>query len=177
MPDKNNKFIFHRSGLLERRAVLRLLFFALLWFLLTGPNLKSWIIGGPTVLLAVAASLLLSPDSRTPISIIGLCLFIPFFLGKSLQSGIDVMRRTLAARPQVNPGLVSYTTTLPEGSARILFANTISLLPGTLSADLKDDQVIVHAIDQDLSVWASLQQLEQRIALIFTPKPYEEKIR
>lgn len=175
MVDSKDKGFYCRTGGFGRRAVARLLFFSLLWFLLTGFDFGSLVLGGPAVLLAVGVSLFLAPESRHSVSLAGACLFVPFFLAKSMQSGIDVMRRTLAVRPLVNPGLVAYTTSLPEGAPRILFANTISLLPGTLSVDLEGRQVIVHAIDQDMPVWASLQSLEQRVALIFLNRTEETK--
>lgn len=145
--------------------------FGLVWFLLTGADAASWVVGGPVILLAVAVSLALAgPASDSP-ALSGLFPFGLFFLRQSLLSGIDVMRRALSPGLLLNPGLVTYDSFLPPGPALVLFVNTISLLPGTLSVDLDDHTVLVHALDVELPVWASLQNLEGRIAALFRLHP------
>ncbi len=152
---------------LSCRFLVRVMIFSAAWSLLTGSDTASWILGAPAVLIAAAISLVLSPAWNLRVSPAGAFFFIPYFLNQSVRSGLDVMRRTFAPVLRVNPGLLSYPTYLPEGPARVLFANTISLLPGTLSVDFHEDAVIVHSIDTDIPVAAALHDLETRIAGIF----------
>ena len=156
----------HPSGTLIQRILLRLTAFCYLWYVLTGSDGLSWIVGGPAVLCVTGMSLMLSPPSTMTIRLTGLLRFIPFFLYQSLRGGIDVMRRALSFKQRLNPGMVSYTTLLPEGTARILFVNTISLLPGTLSAKLQGNQVTIHTLDQELPVWENIQHLENKVATL-----------
>ena len=135
---------------LGRRATIRVLLFSLVWFVLTGSDAASWIVGGPAVLLAAGLSLLLAPASCWPLSLAGAWRFIPFFLRQSTLGGVDVMRRALSPRPLVNPGLVSYATFLPE------------------------DKLLVHTIDKDLPIWMNIQNLEWRIAALFRVQPAGE---
>jgi len=151
---------------LASRFPLRFIVFFLLWYVLTGSDNASWIIGVPAVLFATALSLMLAPSYQCRISLIGTFCFILFFLRQSFHGGIDVMRRALSSRQLLDPGLVSYTTLLPEGSARIFFVNTISLLPGTLSADLHGNQVTIHTLDRGLPIWANIQGLEYHVAAL-----------
>ncbi|MCB2181538.1 MAG: Na+/H+ antiporter subunit E [Desulfobulbaceae bacterium] len=160
-----------RQSPLVRRVLRRFLFLALIWLVLCGSEQASWILGLPAVLIAVLISLMLAPYSEFSFSFSGLCSFIPFFLRQSSLSGFDVMRRALAVQPDINPGLVPYTTFLPQGAPRIFFVNTISLLPGTLSAELHGNEVTVHTIDKDLAIWATIQNLELRIAYLFRIGP------
>lgn len=152
---------------LVRRSLLRFIIFALLWYVLAGSDKQSWLIGIPAVLLATFLSLqLASSSSPLKISLYGLLHFIPFFLLQSFRGGIDVMRRALSFRQCLNPGLISYTTLLPKGSARIFFVNIISLLPGTLSAKLRGNQVTIHTLDKGFPVWANIQRLEYHVAAL-----------
>lgn len=148
------------------RGLSRLVIFSLLWYGLTGADRLSWVMGIPAVLLATFLSLRLAPSSSVKICLIGLCRFIPFFLYQSLYSGIDVMHRAFSFRQNIDPGLIVYVTCLPEGSARVFFANIISLLPGTLSAELKGNQVTIHSLDKGMPVWANIQRLEHHIAAL-----------
>ena len=93
--------------------------------------------------------------------------FLPFFIWESIRGGIDVALRVLAPTPRVAPGFHDYTITLESEPARLLFANTVSLLPGTLSADVKDDLVRVHSLDKAVDTAAELQRLEHRIADLY----------
>jgi len=172
----DEKTIFsHRPMNHGRSIFFRFLLFSVVWSILTGSEIESWIIGFPAIVCAVFLSIKLSPSSHVSLSVVGTCSFIPFFIRQSTLSGIDVMRRALSRQLAVNPGLVSYTTFLPEGSARIFFVNTISLLPGTLSADLQGNRVTVHTIDKNLSIWANMQNLELRIAILWKVEPHREK--
>lgn len=171
MPEKNRNS--HRQSRPHRgqRVLVHFLVLSLVWLVLTGSDWSSWLVGLPAVLFAVACSLFLAPSFFRSLSLTGAVRFIPFFLRQSSHSGIDVMRRTLLPRLRVNPGLVTYDTFLPPGSPRVFFVNTISLLPGTLSADLKEETVTIHTIDKDLPIWANIQGLEWRVAAFFGVHP------
>ena len=143
-----------------------LLVYSLIWFVLAGPDPASWIIGLPTVFLAVAVSIFLSPGSAFVLNPAAALLFVPHFILQSITSGIDVLRRAFSQGPRINPGMFTYRTNL-EGNARILLANVISLQPGTLSADLIEDEILVHVLDTEMPVESNIRNLEQRIARIF----------
>ncbi len=154
------------SATFVRRSLIRFAVFCFLWYVLAGSDKASWIIGIPAVLLATALSLMLASSSPLNIHLFGLLRFIPFFLYQSFHGGIDVMRRALSFQQLLDPGLVFYNTLLPEGSARILFVNTISLLPGTLSAELQGNQITIHTLDRGLHIWANIQRLEYHVAAL-----------
>ncbi len=158
-----------------RRSLVRFVVFSFLWYALAGSDKASWIIGVPAVLFATALSLMLASSSPLRISSAGAFHFIPFFLRQSFHGGIDVMRRALSFQQLLDPGLVSYTTLLPEGSARIFFVNTISLLPGTLSAELHGNRVTIHTLDQGLPIWANIQRLEYHVAALMCISPEKKE--
>ncbi len=158
-----------------RRSLPRFLFFSAVWIALTGADISSWAIGIPVVLLSTSLSLRLTPPSSFRISPVGTLYFIAFFLRQSFHGGFDVMRRALSARQLLNPGLVAYTTFLPQGLARIFFVNSISLLPGTLSAELNGNRVIIHTLDRDLPIWAGIQGLEYHVAVLMQISPERRK--
>jgi multicomponent Na+:H+ antiporter subunit E len=67
----------------------------------------------------------------------------------------------------LEPANVTYELRLPRMAPRILFLNTVSLLPGTLSSELAEDQLVVHVLDCSQPVLQDLAILEERIADIF----------
>ena len=76
-------------------------------------------------------------------------------------------RRALAPRLRLAPALVPFETALPPGLPRVLLLNSISLTPGTLSADIRDDTVWVHVLDGAGGHEAALAGLEARLARVF----------
>ncbi|CRI67588.1 putative Na(+)/H(+) antiporter subunit E [Thiocapsa sp. KS1] len=141
--------------------------FALVWVVLVGPDLVSWIIGGPFVIAATLASLRLSEPRDRTLSLPSLVGFVPYFLWESLRGGLDVAARVLIPRMRVDPGNRTYRLRLRSPEARLVFIDSISLLPGTLSADLRGDLVTVHALDVRTDVVEGLRVLERRVAALF----------
>jgi multicomponent Na+:H+ antiporter subunit E len=134
---------------------------------LNGNDLASWLIGAPTVIAAAGLGSLVRADPRPPLRWRGLLPFAGFFLQESVRGGWDVAWRVFHPRLPVAPGFIRFATVLPEGPARYLFANAVSLLPGTVAAGFEGDRVIVHAIDVNSGVEASLRAVERRVASLF----------
>lgn len=147
------------------RFVFRTLVFALLWWILTQGAINSWLVGVPVVLLAVLASGWLLP--AIPWSLPGIVGFVPFFLWRSLYGGVDVARRALHPKLPISPGLFDYRWRLPPGLPRVFMANTVSLLPGTLSAELGQEHLRVHVLDQSGDFIPELSVVEERVARLF----------
>ncbi len=149
--------------------ILRLGFFAGAWLIIAGIDPASWLIGLPAVLAASLLNWHLKPAGARAPRLGPALIFIPFFLGSSLKGGADVAWRVLRPRMRIAPGLHRYRLRLQEPSARVLLLNTLSLLPGTLSADLRDDTLTIHALDaSDPSMLATeIARLERRIGGLF----------
>ena len=145
----------------------RLTIYSLLWLVLTNGSLTSWPFGLPAVALASWLSLQLKSPASESIRFFALLTFLPFFLLRSLWAAIDVMGRVLNPRLPLHPGLVSYNLRLPAGRARLLLANCITLMPGTLSARLDKEQLLIHCLDTSLPVHVTIAELEERISHLF----------
>jgi multicomponent Na+:H+ antiporter subunit E len=131
---------------------------------------ESWLFGLPALAGAVWASRRLGSVSDTRLSMRGLLRFIPYFLWESLRGGTDVALRTLAPRVRVQPGFYRYRTDLHASSGRTFFAYCVSLLPGTLTADLQDEWLEIHTLNTEPDPISELARLERLVAGLFTNK-------
>ncbi len=154
-------------GFLYKINVLRILLFALIWWALTDGEAESWRVGLPTVFISVFVSMLLTNHPPNRWKVLSIVRFMGFFASASVRGGIDVARRAFHPRMPLKPDWVNYPLKLKHPSARLLLANTISLLPGTLSADLQDNQIKVHVLDSDQPILTELQALESAIGALF----------
>ncbi|TVS14661.1 MAG: cation transporter [Gammaproteobacteria bacterium] len=147
-----------------------------IWLALTGVD--ALILGAITVIVGGTAGAWAVPGMPYPWRPLRLFRFAGFFLWSSISGGFDVAWRALHPRLAIDPRWMRYRLELPAGQPRTLMVSIMSLLPGTLSADLESDNVLlVHALmgsDPD-AVRANVAQLEREIAWFFSlPEPSGE---
>lgn len=150
-----------------RAAIIRSAVFGLLWWALTEGERSAWTIGLPAVALAVYASLRLLPAQHRRISILGIVHFLIFFLVNSIRSGLQIA--SLALRPglRMQPKILTVRLRLQGENARLFLASTLNLLPGTLSIDLVQDCLSLHAIDCRMPIHNAVRTAETRVAKLF----------
>jgi multicomponent Na+:H+ antiporter subunit E len=148
--------------------LVRIAVFGALWWVLTEGSLASWVIGGPVVLIAAYLSRSLQSTRTYQVNPLGLVRFLVFFLGESIKGGIDVGGRALLPGRRTSPYFLEYRSYLPNGWPLALFANTISLLPGTLTARFDEDRLILHALANDMRPLEGVQACERHVAEMFS---------
>ncbi len=141
--------------------------FALIWWALTEGRADSWGVGLLFIVLALGASLRLSPPGQTRLSPLGLLGFVGFFLVLSLRGGVQVAAMALRPRLTLAPAQVEIDLRLPPGPAARMLTATLSLLPGTLSVALEGDRLRLHALDGRLPIEHEVRAAERRIAHLF----------
>lgn len=144
-------------------------FAALIWTLLA-PHGIGWglvVVGGASLAGAVALHAALGGVREPGISLFRLAQFAPWFLVQSVRGGVDVARRAFTPSLPLAPDFTLYRLRLPEGPARVLFVNTISLLPGTFSARMEGDDLRVHLLADDGNATRRLADLEVRVGRLF----------
>lgn len=146
------------------RLLERLAIFIVLWWVLSEGDSSSWLFGVPFAVLASWASLRLTPQRGWRIRPLGVLRFAAFFAYHSVAGGVDVALRALRPSMPLVPGFVTYPVRLGTDSARVLLADTVSLLPGTLSSGFEGDSLVLHVLDCDLPVFEDVRRVEERIA-------------
>lgn len=149
---------------LPRAQTFALLF--AVWLILDGWD-TAWL----GVLLAATGTFLainLVPEHRHVWLTWKLIAFEGYFLWESFRGGVDVAARVLHPRLRIDPEFRRHTLVLPAGEPRILMISLVSLLPGTLSADLEDGDktLIVHILMP--SAEDSIYRLEKWIEWLFS---------
>lgn len=138
-----------------------------LWWVLTYQQPGSWAIGVPAVGLAAAVAGVLAPAQRLRVSPVGVVRFGIYFAIETLRGAVDVAWRALHPVMPLSPGFRDVELDLPEGPARIVFANAVTLLPGTLSVELRDDRLTVHTLDDTADLTGDLSRLQERVRGMF----------
>lgn len=151
-----------------RVLTIRLVFFSLLWWVLTEGAFPMSLLGIIGVGTAVAVSMRLLPAGTWAWRVGPLFRFVPFFLWQSLLGGLDVAYRALHPRIALHPEVIRHHFQLRQEHSRVFFLWVVSLLPGTAGVDLHGDVASVHVLDMDLAGPEKLHDLEQRIAKLIS---------
>lgn len=74
--------------------------------------------------------------------------YLPWLLWQIVLSNIDVARRILTRQPAISPTMVTVTPQQRTDLGRVMFANSITLTPGTLSILVDENRILVHALSR-----------------------------
>jgi len=74
-------------------------------------------------------------------------VYIPFFLWEMTKANFDVAYRVLHPKMPIKPGIVKVKTNLQSEMGKTFLANSITLTPGTLTVDIKDEFLYIHWIN------------------------------
>lgn len=135
-----------------RRFFSTLIIYFLFWLAYTASFAAEEIIIG--IIIAALLSLFtyksfsqLKSDNNILKKIISFTAYIPIFIIEMVKANIDVARRVINPNLPINPGIVKINTDLSSDYAKLFLANSITLTPGTLTMDVKDDNLYIHWID------------------------------
>lgn len=135
------------------------------WLALNG--VSAWATGLAFSALGALVGATLAPGQASLWSPWQALTFAAYFLRESLRGGLDVARRALHPRLPVQPHFVDHALRLPAGPPRTLMVGLVSLLPGSLCADidLSRNVLRVHLLAERAG--DGLDELESRIAALF----------
>lgn len=89
-----------------------------------------------------------------------------YFIVQSVRAGVDVALRALRPSLPIDPGMTLFALRLTDPASRVLFANVVSLLPGTLAVRLDGERLHLHVLDAGVAVEPGLRELERRVAAL-----------
>lgn len=141
---------------------------AALWFALSGQTTPFFIgLGVVSVLLTLwlAGRLRIidrnaSPYHRLP----QMLVYLGWLIVEIVKANIAVIARVLGPRHAIDPAVVRMRTRAHTDLGKALFANSITLTPGTVTIDVQGDKVMVHALVREKASVASFEPMDRRAA-------------
>ena len=89
---------------------------------------------------------------KTKITLRQTYLFVRYFIylvWEIIKANFVVACIVLNPRLPISPGVITMKINLKKNLVRVLYANSITLTPGTITVELEGDRLIVHGITQD----------------------------
>jgi len=97
-------------------------------------------------------------------------VYVPWLIYQIILANLHVVRLALSPRMSelINPQLIRFKVNLKSDISKVTFANSITLTPGTITADIVGDEYIVHALSQPVADDLLSGEMEQRVAHVFS---------
>lgn len=78
-----------------------------------------------------------------------LVVYQPWIIWEIIKSNLHVARVVLSPSLPIQPKLVRVKASQKTAFGQVLYANSITATPGTISLDLRDGEILVHALTQE----------------------------
>lgn len=81
-----------------------------------------------------------------------------------VKANVQVLKAVLSPDLEVSPTMVKIPLASDADLAEAMFANSITLTPGTVSVDMQSDHILVHALLEDMSNPGDFKEMGERAA-------------
>ena len=123
-------------------------------------------LGLASILLVIfcASRLQILDEESMPVKIIpGLIRYVPWLTGQIIGSSLDVAKRILNPKLPISPAIIHVDAGQASDMGRVSFANSITLTPGTISLDVGDEKIEVHALTAEAATGLADGEMARRV--------------
>ena len=129
-------------------------------------------LGGLSILLVlvIAMRMRVVDEEGIPISpSLRALTYLPWLLWEIVKANVDVARRILDPRLPIEPHVIHVRASQRGDLARVIYANSITLTPGTVSIDLSADRITVHALTDEAARGLATGEMDRRVSRLEGP--------
>ena len=151
-----------------RFATILLFALAATWWILSGYT-KPLILTlgaisiGFVVLISVRMRIL-DRETSPYMSLLQTLAYFGWLLVEIVRANIAVVRAVLSPDLEISPTLTKIPTKGKSDLAKTMFGNSITLTPGTVSIEMAEDHILVHALLSEMSAPENFIEMGERSA-------------
>lgn len=149
------------------RFTLHFFTLAVLWWLLSGQTAPFLLECGVVVCLAVAwlsSRMRLLDEESQPFQMVPrLVLYAPWLLWQVVLSNWDVVKRVWTPGLGIAPEVIKVPSKLETAFGRVTYANSITLTPGTVTIEVGEDELLVHALHDEAAAGLESGEMHDRV--------------
>ncbi len=148
----------------------------IIWLFVVGQMTPYVVLLGLLCSLAVAwVDLHRSPPPARSFPWVHLFLYVPWLVVQVVKSGLHMTRLILHPKLPIDPQIIPYKPRLRDPAGLVLLGNSITLTPGTITAEIAPDQLLVHAIDSRAAKDIVNGTMESRVSQVFERATYRAR--
>jgi len=93
-------------------------------------------------------------------------LYLPWLAWEIVKANIDVALIILNPRLPINPRLIRVPAPQKTAVGQVMYANSITLTPGTISLDVRNNQILIHALTEEAAQGVLSGDMGRRVAAL-----------
>ena len=90
--------------------------------------------------------------------------YLPYLLWEIIKSNLYVARLIISPTLRISPKVFRTRTSQKTIIGQVIYANSITLTPGTVTLDLRDGEVMVHALTEETAAGVLEGSMDRRCA-------------
>jgi multicomponent Na+:H+ antiporter subunit E len=158
-----------------KRVVSLAVLLGALWWLLSGQT-KPLLLGFGVLSVALVVWLsrrmeVVDHESHPVHLSAPLTRFWAMLIREITVSNIDVVRAILSPGPPIQPHFLRVRTRQTTDLGKVILANSITLTPGTVTVDIRGDELLVHALTESSGRAVEEGQLDRAVPLDCEVRP------
>jgi len=115
-----------------------------------------------TVLFLCARMKILDDETAPYLFVPKTFIYLYWLFKEIVKANMQVVKAVLNPDLEVSPTLVRIPVDLKTDIGRSMFANSITLTPGTVSVEFEDDAILVHALLKEMSAPKGFVEMGER---------------
>jgi multicomponent Na+:H+ antiporter subunit E len=151
-----------------KQALILFAHLMLVWLLLSGhfdATLVTYGVLSCAFVVALMAHLRILDAEALPVHLgIRPFLYLPWLLKEIVLSNIAVARVILDPRLPIQPRMLRVRVSQKSDVAQVIYANSITLTPGTVTLDVRDGEFLVHALTDESAEGLLTGEMDRRVA-------------
>jgi len=141
------------------------------WFLITSSTETQELISGIMIafVTSIGTATFFTENGLVhlaPKRLLYLIVYIPYYFYQVVVANLEVVYRVLSPSLPIKPGFVIAKTNLKTESGKLALANSITLTPGTITADVSNNELLVH--------WIYVKDVAEEGATKIIVRPFEK---
>ena len=91
-------------------------------------------------------------------------IYAPWLLWQIVKSNLSLARIILQPKLRVAPHLIQVHASQKTDLGQVIYCNSITLTPGTVTLDVRDNTILVHALTKEAAVDLKSGEMDRRVA-------------
>lgn len=90
-------------------------------------------------------------------------VYVPWLLWEITKANFAVAKLILQAQPRLSPKLLFVRPSQQTALAQVIYANSITLTPGTIALDIRQGRLLVHALTEETAYDLAQGEMDRRV--------------
>ena len=125
-------------------------------------------IASTALVVFIAVRMKVADHEGAPVDFANLrvALYVPWLAWEIVKANIDVVGRVLHPGLPISPRMIHVPASQRSEVGQVIYANSITLTPGTVSVSVEDGTITVHALTREAAEGVETGEMDRRVAAL-----------